>query len=89
MKILPITLLRKLVPAFREPPVTLKVVPKADFGLIIVPKAGHKCTLKKIDEWERRRKSYMRLLEHSLQLVNVFKEASRNFIFIFVFTKAG
>jgi hypothetical protein len=31
----------------------------------------------------------MWLLEQYLELVSVFKEASRNFVFIFLFNKAG
>jgi hypothetical protein len=48
VKILPVNLFRKLVPAFQEPPVTLKVVPKAACDLKIVPKADHECTLEKM-----------------------------------------
>ncbi len=45
VKILPVTLLRGLVPAFRKQPVILK----------IVPKVGHECTQEKINQWERRK----------------------------------
>ncbi len=43
------TIFRKLVPAFREPPVTLKVVPKAACGPENCLKVIHECTLEKIN----------------------------------------
>jgi hypothetical protein len=41
MKILSVTLFRKLAQVLRYPPVTREVVPKAAVILKIVPKAGH------------------------------------------------
>ncbi len=37
------------------------------------------------DTWNR----HFKLSEQALELVTVFKDASRNFIFIFLFKKAG
>jgi hypothetical protein len=53
VKILPVTLFRKLVPAFRHPPLTIKDVPKAACD----PEncSENECTLKKFDLWERRK----------------------------------
>jgi hypothetical protein len=45
----------------------------------IVPTAGHECKLEKIDAAS----------EQFLELLKVFREASRNFIFIFLLNKAG
>jgi hypothetical protein len=42
------------VPAYRWPPVALKVVRKPPVILKIVLKARHEFTLKKIDQWEQR-----------------------------------
>jgi hypothetical protein len=49
VKILPVTLSRRLFPAFWKLPVTLKVVPKAAVTLKIVPESGHECTLEKFN----------------------------------------
>jgi hypothetical protein len=38
---------------------------------------------------ENRNRNWMRFLEHSLALAIVFKEASRNVIFIFLLNKKG
>jgi hypothetical protein len=56
MKSLPIqkihlvTLFMKLVPAFRKPPVTLKVVFEPPMNLIIIPQAGYDMYTGKIDQ---------------------------------------
>jgi hypothetical protein len=65
--------------------VPLKVVPKPACDSEIVPKAGYVCALK---NWPMRAKeslnrNLMRLSEQLLELVSVFKEASKNFILIF------
>ncbi len=45
VKTLPVILFGSLVPAFRLPPATLKVVPKASYDSDTVPKSGSECTL--------------------------------------------
>jgi hypothetical protein len=64
----------------------------------VILKVGHECTytvqytLEKINLLERRKAGTeicCALSEKSLKLENVFKEASRNFIFSFLFIKAG
>ncbi len=50
MNTFPVTLFVMLVPAFRKPPVTLKVVLKAACDLKIVLKAGHESALEIIDQ---------------------------------------
>jgi hypothetical protein len=48
------------------------------------------CTLEKIDQWQQRTAKteiLMWLLEHSLELVSVFKEASRIFYYFYSFTR--
>ncbi len=55
--------------------------------LKMVPKAGYKCTLEKIDQMrakESRDSNLMWLSEQFLELVSAFKEASKNFILIFL-----
>jgi hypothetical protein len=54
--------------------------------LQIFPKAGYKCTQGKIDQGERRKartEILMWLSKQSLELGTIFKEASRNFMYIF------
>jgi hypothetical protein len=57
------------------------------------PKSGHECTQKKIDQEDRRRaRTEIRCgVWNILAFVNVFKEASRAFMYIFIFllSKAG
>jgi hypothetical protein len=52
---------------------------------------GHECTLEKIinESKESRNRNLMQLLEQFLELVSVFKEASKNFIIIFLLKCAG
>jgi len=78
VKIFPVTLFIELVLAFS--PVSLKVVLKA----------GHKCTLEKnrsMKAKESRSRNLMRLSEQFLESISVFKEASRNFLSIFLLTR--
>jgi hypothetical protein len=46
-------------------------------------------TLEKIEQRKAEIEILMRLLEVSLELISVFKEASRNFTIIFLFHKAA
>jgi hypothetical protein len=64
-------------------------VPKAACDLKTVPKAGHQCTLKKIEQWERKKAGtyVFAACRTFLQLVSVFKEASRNSCFFFSLAK--
>jgi hypothetical protein len=71
------------------PIVTLKVVPKATCDPKIVPKAAmnvhcQKSTVAK-ESLNRNLLYKRRLLKQSLEIVSVFKELCRNFIFIFLF----
>jgi hypothetical protein len=89
VKILPVILFRKLVPAFRYHLVTVKVVPKAAFDPEKCADAGCECTLHgenrpmREKDWNR---NLMRLSEQS-ELGSVFKEANRNFKSIFSLVK--
>jgi|LakMenEpi03Aug12_release.lakeMendotaPanAssembly.Ray.scaffolds.fasta_scaffold1471061_1 hypothetical protein len=70
---------------------TLKVVQKAPVILKTAAKAGHECTWKK---WTHESKgkpnrNFMRLSEKIVKLVNVFKEASKDLILIFLCNKSG
>jgi len=85
VKILPVDLFRKLVPAFRYHPVTVKVVPKAAFDPEKCADAGYECTLHGENQAITAKES--RLLEQSSTMISVFKEASRNFISIFSLVK--
>jgi hypothetical protein len=78
VKILHVTLFRKLVLAFRKLTKTLKVVPKAACDPEIVSKATNKCTCEKNIERKGSR-------EQSLELLSAYKEASRKIIFSFLF----
>jgi hypothetical protein len=49
-KILLVTLFMKLVPAFRKPPVTLKVVFEPPMNFTIIPQAGYDMNTGKIDQ---------------------------------------
>jgi hypothetical protein len=92
VKILPVTLFRGPVPAFREPPVTLKVVRKAacdsencsESWPWMYTRDIHPMRVK-----ESRNINLLQLAKQSLELVSVFKEASRNLTFIFMFNKQG
>ncbi len=66
---------------------TLKLVPKAACDYEIFPEAGFECTIEKSNSADNGKP--MRLSEQSLELIFVFNEANRNFIFIFFFNKAG
>ncbi len=55
VKILPVNLFRKLVLAFKLPPVTPKVVSKASYDPENCSESGHKCTLENISQWEKRK----------------------------------
>ncbi len=79
MKIFQVSLFRELVPAFRKPPVTLKVVPPAACNPEIVPKVGPGMYTGAKESWNR---NLMRFSKH-LDLVSVFKVVIRNFIFFF------
>jgi hypothetical protein len=87
MKILPVALFRKLVPGSPMIPVTIKIVPKAACDPIVL-KAVHWRKLTNAREGKLKQK-LIRLSEQSLELVSVFKDASRNCIFKFLFNKAG
>ncbi len=67
---------------------TLKVVRKPPVILKIVPKAGYELYSGEIQPMrvnEGRSRYLLLLAEQSLELVSVFKEASRNFTCIFLF----
>jgi hypothetical protein len=57
----------------------------------IVPKAGYEYTLEKSTNESKGKmeQNWMWLSKQFLELVNIFKEASKNFIFIFLLNKAG
>jgi hypothetical protein len=57
----------------------------------IVPKAGHENTLEKSTNEIKGKmeQNLMRLSEQFLELLCIFKEASKNFILIFLLNKAG
>jgi hypothetical protein len=60
--------------------------------LKIVPKAGYECTQEKnrpMRANESRNRNLMPLSEQIFELVSAFKEASKNFILIFVLNLAG
>jgi hypothetical protein len=69
--------------------VTLKVVPKAACDSEIVPKADLVCREKNqpMRDKERQNRNLMWLLDNPT-IRSVLKEASRIFIFIFLFNKA-
>jgi hypothetical protein len=72
VRILLVTLFRRLAPA-------------SDSYLKVLPKAGHECTLEKIDQRQSER-NLMHLSEQSLEIVpvSVSKETSRMFISTFL-----
>jgi hypothetical protein len=82
VKILPIALFRKFVPAFRKPPVTKKIVPKAACDTENCSEsrpciyAGEN---RPIRAKESRNRNLMRLSEFILESESVFEEAGRNF----------
>ncbi len=57
--------------------------------LKIVPKAGYEWKLKKSTEQRKTEQKFELLAKWFLELVSVFKEASKNFIFIFLLNKVG
>jgi hypothetical protein len=62
------------------------LVLKPPLILKIVPKAGHEYMPEKVD-YEKEgnpEKNLIRISDHSLELVSAFKEASKNFTFIFL-----
>jgi hypothetical protein len=70
---------RGLVPAFRKPPVILKIVQKPAMNV-------H--WRNSTNESERKPEQKFVTVQ-SLELVSVFKEASKNFTFIFLFNMPG
>jgi hypothetical protein len=66
--------------------VSLKVIPKVPCDFEIVSKASLECTLEKITyESNGKQKQKFDVLE----LVNVFNEARKNLIFMFILDNAG
>jgi hypothetical protein len=66
--------------------VSLKVVPKAACDPENFSESRPKEPMR---EKENRNRNLKRLSEQSLELLSVFKKASRNYMLIFLFTKAG
>jgi hypothetical protein len=66
--------------------VSLKFGPKPACELKIVPKAGYECTVEKSTNESKGKleQRVMRLTEQFLEIVSVFKEASKKFILIFL-----
>ncbi len=75
-KIFPVANFSKLVPVFRQPPVTLKVVPKADFDMYI----GENRPMTAKESWNW---NLMQLSEKCLELENIyiFIESTRPRVF--------
>jgi hypothetical protein len=95
VKILSVTLFRKLIGAFWYRHMATcdseKLIKKTR-DLNILPEAGLESTLEKIDQWEGRKfgtEFLMVLSDQSLKWISIFKEASRRFTFKFLFNKEG
>jgi hypothetical protein len=104
LKVITEMLFKELVAAFRKSPVTLILVPKPACGpemsyrkpprtftfTRIFPASIESWTPKSTnDEREAGTEIMIRLREQFLELVSDYKEASRNFILIFLWKKAG